>query len=309
MPHTAHEHTPSGAASCLTTTLHKTRLEGVCVCVEAAPLITTIRGKYAKICTFSAQTCESWPAKRKYARRPEARWLRKYANCDKYRSTRFTNSPPQTRDNRVPIPILFCSPPVASLIASFQCAKTCVSYKGFRQRVLVGRVSCYGACLRKCASPTPAPRQNRPNAKICTGDYPGADCENMHSAKIILSPHMFAIRSRHPGSLQLHINFRKLAHSAGVGDAHFQKHADFDQGRDLLKQHLLKRHLRCNFPCFECNWRDCIVSNSGRCSPQLKKTDPLNNYKLGPPALNLNKRKNTLLEGEDVGIEIIIAKM
>eukprot|EP00964_Phaeocystis_antarctica_P053986 scaffold31714_cov38-Phaeocystis_antarctica.AAC.2 len=94
-----------------------------------------------------------------------------------------------TRDNRVPIPILFCSPPVASLIASFQCAKTCVSYKGFRQRVLVGRVSCYGACLRKCASPTPAPRQNRPNAKICTGDYPGADCENMHSAKIILSPY------------------------------------------------------------------------------------------------------------------------
>ena len=115
--------------------------------------------------------------------------MRKYANCDKYRSTRFTNSPPQTRDNRVPIPILFCSPPVASLIASFQCAKTCVSYKGFRQRVLVGRVSCYGACLRKCASPTPAPRQNRPNAKICTGDYPGADCENMHSAKIILSPY------------------------------------------------------------------------------------------------------------------------
>ena len=40
--------------------------------------------------------------KRKYARRPERLWLRKYASCDKYR-TRFTNSPPQTRDSRVPI--------------------------------------------------------------------------------------------------------------------------------------------------------------------------------------------------------------
>eukprot|EP00964_Phaeocystis_antarctica_P052064 scaffold30444_cov82-Phaeocystis_antarctica.AAC.2 len=27
-------------------------------------------------------------------------------------------------------------------------------------------------------------------AKICAGDYPGADCENMRSAKIILSPYV-----------------------------------------------------------------------------------------------------------------------
>ena len=98
-------------------------------CMVSNNLLTQKRN-----CTLSAQTCETWPAKRKYARarRPEVRWLRKYANfCDKYR-TRFTNSPPQTRDSRVPIPIFFCSPPVASLIASFQRANTCVSYKGFR---------------------------------------------------------------------------------------------------------------------------------------------------------------------------------
>ena len=45
---------------------------------------------------------------------------------------------------------------------------------------ITGRV--YEICI-------PHPGRIGQLAKICTGDYPGADCENMHSAKIILSPY------------------------------------------------------------------------------------------------------------------------
>ena len=81
---------------------------------------------YAKICTLLAQMCETCPDKRKYAGRPEVRWLRNYANCDTYR-TRFTNSPPQTRDSRVPLPIFFGSPSTLVGAATFHRHKNLVT--------------------------------------------------------------------------------------------------------------------------------------------------------------------------------------
>ena len=44
-----------------------------------------------------------------------------------------------------------------------------------------------GFLREKNVHPPPHPGRMGQLAKLCTGDHPGADCENMRSAKIILS--------------------------------------------------------------------------------------------------------------------------
>ena len=121
-------------------------------------------------------------------------------------ATRRTNSPHlrQERDSRQRVEspsYCFCSPPLAAaMFHRHGNLVTAVVQLGSLLIFLLVCVtlgfSCYGSCLAKICTP-PSPRKKgvvEPRglcqlAKICTGYYPGADCENMRSAKIILSPY------------------------------------------------------------------------------------------------------------------------
>ena len=124
-----------------------------------------IRG-CAKYARSRRKLAKALAAKRKYARRLEAggaRWLLVAKICKLWTNTVLGSQTHLLRHKRnlTPhIPIYFCCRlGTATLRGVF--AKICIPHPG-----RMGQL-----------------------AKICNGDYPGADCENMRSAKIILSPY------------------------------------------------------------------------------------------------------------------------
>ena len=158
---------------------------------------------YAKICTLSAQTCESWPAKRNYTRRPDVRWLRTCANCVinrillASRSTLGSQTHLLRQEETVesPIPFFPRAPPNGGEVSQARvfCPRccpiripprqTCVS-KGLEiSRSLLGRVT-----GRVCEKMQPPPRQN-------VGER--LTCENMHWRLPGSGLRKYALRENH----------------------------------------------------------------------------------------------------------------